>query len=112
MGLRDRLHHRQAEAEPAGLPAAARVDAGEPAEDPPDLGRRDAGSGVGDGQDDVVAVTAGAQLDPPGRVRVVDRVLDECVQGEGQAVLVGRDAGFRQRAERPAPPGLDRKSVV
>jgi hypothetical protein len=43
MGFRNCLDHRQAEAETAGLPAAADVDPGEPAEDPADLGSRDAG---------------------------------------------------------------------
>ena len=44
VGFRDGLDYRQAEAESAGLPATARVDAGEPAEDPSDLGSWDAGS--------------------------------------------------------------------
>ena len=56
MRLRDRLHDREAEAEPAGLPATARINPGEPAEDPPDLVGRDARAGIGDREDDILAV--------------------------------------------------------
>src|ERR1022692_5023397 len=103
VGLRDRLYYRRAEPDPAALPVTARVDPGEAAEDPPDIGSRDTGSRVRHGEDDLRALASRAQLDKAVFGSVVDGVLDERIKGEDQPVLVPLHACLRQDAKRPSP---------
>ena len=88
VGFGDGLDDGQAEAESPGLPALARLGAGEPVEDPLQVGRRDAGARIGHGQDDVPILAAGADVDAVGRPGVRDGVLQQCVEGQRQPVAV------------------------
>jgi hypothetical protein len=80
MCLGNRLDDRQAKAEATSRPAAADIDAGEPAEDPLDVGRRNARTRVVHSDHNVVVFTPRAQLDLIGRLGLVNGVLDQGVQ--------------------------------
>ena len=63
VGFGDRRRGRQPEPEPADLPAPVGSGAGEPAEDPLQVGFRDTAAGVGHREDGVPVLDAGAELD-------------------------------------------------
>jgi len=107
MGLGDRRHHRQPEPEPAGLAAAVRRRAGEPAEYPVQVLGRDAAAGVRHGEHRVPLLHPRAQLDEVVLLRVRDRVLEQCVHRHRQPLVIGADGHF---SDFPEPPAAGRVS--
>src|SRR6185437_5986059 len=92
----------QAEPEAAGLAAAVGPGAGEPGEDPLEVGFRNTAPGVGHGEDGVPVLNAYAELDAITVASVGDRVFQQCVQRDSETVAVGRDAGVGKLTELPA----------
>ena len=90
MALRDRLHDGQSEAEPAGMPASARIGAREPIEDPVEVGRRDPRARVADPDHRFATATLDARLDRVRLTGVLHRVLDHRVERDREPVGVGQ----------------------
>ena len=87
----DASHDRKTEAGPI---AARATSTEERFEDPVDFRSKDARSGIGDLEDDSIALTEQAQVHPTACRRmpkcVVDQVSDEYRQGSGFATYRGR----------------------
>jgi MFS family permease/nucleotide-binding universal stress UspA family protein len=101
VGLGDRRHGRQPEPESAGLPAPVGRRAGEPAEDPFQVGFRYAAAGVRHPEDDMLVFDAGAEFDAVVLVRVRDGVFQQCVKRGGQPVGVTGDSHLRHFPQPP-----------
>src|SRR5262249_17157844 len=72
MSLGDRLDDCEAKTEATSRTAAADIKAGEPTEDPLDIGRRNARTRVGHSDHDRVLITPRTQLDLIGGLSLVD----------------------------------------
>ncbi len=102
VGLRDRLHDRQTETDPAQVAAAGLIEPGEALEDPLELVGGHAAARVGHHDRHQVALPPGAQLDLVARAGVLDRVLDQRVQGKPKAVGVADDGRRLDGVQPPA----------
>src|ERR1700758_1589898 len=102
VSLGDRPGDWQAEPEPTGLSAAVATSAGEPGEDPVEVGFRDTAPGVGHSEDSLPVLDAGAELDAVTFIGVGDRVFQQRVQRGRQPVAVSWDADLGQLSELPA----------
>src|SRR5436190_24066778 len=102
VAVRDRLDDGEPEAGSARLTAPARVRTREAPEDPVEIGCGDPGSGVAYGDDGVRVLAANADLDPVALLGVVDRVLDERVDRDGEPLHVDTHRRLLRVADRPA----------
>src|SRR6266700_7756629 len=97
VGLDDRVDDGEPEPDPAGGARPSRVGPGESLEDVRVSLVGDAESLVGDPDRDLAAGRAAGELDSVSGLRVLDGVLEQCVEGDPEL--------FRIRAQRPAGKG-------
>src|SRR5438067_9490198 len=102
MRPRDRRHDREAEPGAALGPRARVVGAREAVEDALDRFRRHAAAAVAYLDHELAILGGRAQLDRLPRLCVLDGVLEQCVESRPQALLVGEQPPWRERAESPA----------
>src|SRR5579872_2309443 len=109
MSFGDRLHDRQAQAKPA---VVAVYRAGEPPEDPAAFPGRNPGTRIGHREHRGVAADSDADLDLVGFGGVLDGVLQQRVERDDEAVLVGEHGHLGYLAEPPparhSAPALNR----
>ena len=103
MGAGDRVDDRQAEAGAALAPRAGSVGAGEALEDVRQRVGGDPVASVGDGDHDASTLAARRQLDRRVVRGVVDRVLEQRIEGRPQPRFVDTKRHVDHLAESPCP---------
>src|SRR6266576_4550197 len=101
VSLDDRSNDRQAQSEPAGVPAAAGVRPSEPVEDAIEVFIQDPRPRVAEGDDRRAVASTDGDLDRVLLARMLHRVLDQRIERHGQPVAVGQDDRLLGGAEHP-----------
>ena len=102
MRFGDRFHNREAQAEAPDIAKAAGVGTTEAFEDPVEVLRRDAVTGIGDADLDSM-IPPNRQLDPVFDRGVLHRVFNQSIDRQRQPVGIGIDHRLIGGAQPPMP---------